>query len=127
MFSRLGFIRKGSGNRDETGFLKVVSENYPLYEAVRIVEKENEPDAAETILQPGTVWADPELFRELDIRPGERVRAENGFFSMTQRIVMEPDRGISFIHFAPFIVMSLPHLKKRVGPTRIAHPVSSAF
>ena len=111
MFPRLDFIRKGSGNREETSFLKVVSENYPLYGAVRIVEK-NEPDAAETILQPGTVWANPELFRELDIWPSERVRAENGFLSVTQRIVAEPDRGISFIHFAPFIVMSLPDLKK---------------
>ena len=101
--------------------LKAVSENYPLRGAVRIAGEENDPGKkAATIPGPGTVWADPELLREAGIRPGDRVRIGNGFFRVTQRIVAEPDRGISFIHFAPRIMMSLLDLEK----TGLVQPAS---
>lgn len=101
--------------------LKAVSENYPLRGAVRIAGEENDPGKkAATIPGAGTVWADPELLREAGIRPDDRVRIGNGFFRVTQRIVTEPDRGISFIHFAPRIMMSLLDLEK----TGLVQPAS---
>ena len=95
----------GAG-KSELAALKVVSGGYPLRGALRLADG---PDAAETPVRglpaAGTAWVDANMLANLGVRVGEQVRLGDKDFTIAKVIVVEPDRGFSFVNLSPRVMI----------------------
>ncbi len=91
--------------------LKAVSPAYPLRGNVKISQQTGtQGEATRAIPAPGTVWADSNLLSALNVKVGEPLQIGEKQFVLTQVIANEPDRGASFMNFAPRVMMALSDL-----------------
>ncbi len=91
--------------------VKAVSQAYPLRGALRIKPR---VDAAEELAQGGpargTVWVDAQLLQALHLNLGDALQLGDAVFTVERVIILEPDRGMAFINFAPRVMLSLADL-----------------
>ena len=95
--------------------VKAVSEHYPLRGKLKLT---TDPlQAADSIgvptgatPAPGTVWVDAALLPSLKVGVGGQIRLGDKPFLVTQLIAAEPDRGASFLNFAPRVMLPLSDL-----------------
>lgn len=59
---------------------------------------------------PGTVWVDQAVLSALNIKLGKQVKLGNGLFTLSRIIKNEPDRGSSYINFAPRVMLAMSDL-----------------
>ncbi len=78
--------------------LKAVSPNYPLRGKVTLAQEVG-------ALSLGEVWIDPQLAKNLHIPLGASVSLGEKSFIVSNFIIKEPDRGASFMSFAPRVMM----------------------
>src|SRR5471032_465534 len=95
--------------------IKAVSPGYPLRGKLKITtdpaqaEQSQGAPAADTPA-PGTVWIDAGLLDGLRIHLGGAIKLGEKTFKVTQLIAAEPDRGASFLSFAPRVMLALSDL-----------------
>src|SRR5262245_38949592 len=95
-----------SGDEALLAAVKAVSEGYPLRGRLRIAPELNAPDGdARDIPAPGTVWLDARLMASLALKPGGAMELGRSRFRVGAVLTLEPDRGASFMNFAPRILM----------------------
>ncbi|WP_295992080.1 FtsX-like permease family protein [Rugamonas sp.] len=95
--------------------IKAVGPGYPLRGALKLT---TDPAQAEQSLgtvavgtpAPGTVWIDAGLLDGLKIRLGDDLKLGEKTFKVTRLIASEPDRGASFLSFAPRVMLALADL-----------------
>ena len=95
--------------------VKAVSEQYPLRGKLKL---STDPlQAADSVgvatsatPAPGTVWVDAGLLPTLKVALGGRIRLGDKQFLVAQLIAAEPDRGTSFLNFAPRVMLALSDL-----------------
>ena len=107
--------------RPQLASIKAVSDNYPLRGKLRVAERINGPDAAtDGTPAPGTVWGDAQLLLTLGVGTGATVELGESRFTVGRVITLEPDRGASFVNFAPRALIRLDALEA----TRLIQPAS---
>ena len=107
--------------RPQLAAIKAVSDNYPLRGRLRVAEQINGPDAAVTgTPAPGTVWGDAQLLLTLGVGIGASVELGESRLDVSRVITLEPDRGASFVNFAPRAMIRLDALEA----TRLIQPAS---
>ena len=95
--------------------IKAVGPGYPLRGKLKITtdavqaEQSQGTPAADTPA-PGTVWIDAGLLDGLKIHLGSAIQLGEKTFKVTQLIASEPDRGASFLSFAPRVMLALSDL-----------------
>ncbi|MES2901382.1 MAG: FtsX-like permease family protein [Pseudomonadota bacterium] len=95
--------------------IKAVSPGYPLRGQLKL---SLDPDQARQALgtptsaipAAGTVWVDPALLTTLKVDVGGSIKLGEKTFTVAQLIATEPDRGTSFVNFAPRVMLSTADL-----------------
>ena len=79
--------------------LKAVSHQYPLRGKMTLAQEGRG-------LLPGEIWLEPQLARNLKIQIGDQVLLGEKSFLVSNLIIKEPDRGATFMNFAPRAMIS---------------------
>src|SRR3989475_5941098 len=91
--------------------VKAVTPSYPLRGKLRIAPGLNAADAEIDAVPPrGTVWLDERMTAALNVPPGGAVELGRARFRVGAVLTLEPDRGVSFMNFAPRLMMRLDDL-----------------
>lgn len=110
-----------AGERSILVSLKAVEQGYPLRGAIRVATQPGAPDApAESIPARGEAWVDASLLSPLEINVGDRIELGDRSFRVTRLVTLEPDRGASFVNFAPRVLIALDDL----AATGLVQPAS---
>lgn len=110
-----------AGERSILVSLKAVEQGYPLRGSIRVASQPGGSDApAESIPGPGEAWVDASLLAPLGINVGERIDLGDESFRVTRLVTLEPDRGASFVNFAPRVMIRLDQL----AATGLVQPAS---
>src|SRR5712691_9570604 len=110
-----------AGNETLLAAVKAVTPGYPLRGKLRIAPGLNLPDADTDAVPPrGTVWLDERMMAALKVRPGDAIELGRARFRASAVLTLEPDRGVSFMNFAPRLMMRLDDLPA----TRLLQPGS---
>ncbi|OON60967.1 ABC transporter permease [Massilia sp. KIM] len=115
-FPSMAQAGEGEDSRAQLSSVKAVSPGYPLRGQLSITQ---DPDKAGSALgektratpEPGTVWVDANLLPALQAKVGDRIQLGDSTFRIAQLIAAEPDRGASFVNFAPRVMLALEDLK----------------
>ena len=100
-----------AGNETLLAAVKAVSPGYPLRGKLRIAPGLNAPDAdTDAVPSRGTVWLDERMMAALKIRRGDAIEVGRARFRVGAVLTLEPDRGVSFMNFAPRLMMRLEDL-----------------
>ena len=108
--------------------LKAVSEGYPLRGNMSLFKANaqqatwvnEEVITTREVPKPGTVWVDPPLLESLNLQLGDRLWLGDQDFQIAALIEREPDRGASFMNFAPRVMMH----QQDVAATGLVQPAS---
>lgn len=94
--------------------VKAVSADYPLRGGLTVTSLTPTPSAAGELVarapEPGTVWVDRALLQALGLSQGQQLQLGEKIFRIARVILIEPDRGTSFINFAPRAMVALEDL-----------------
>src|SRR5258706_93802 len=119
-----------SGHETLLAAVKAVTPGYPLRGKLRTAPGLNAPDAESGAVPPrGAVWLDERMMAALKIRPGDAMELGRARFRVAAVLTLEPDRGVSFMNFAPRLMMQLDDLPATglVQPgSRISYQVLAA-
>jgi len=97
-----------AGNEALLASVKAVSRGYPLRGKLRTAPGPNVPDAETSdVPERGTAWLDERLMAELKVKVGDSVALGDARFRIAAVLTREPDRGVSFMNFAPRLLMRL--------------------
>jgi len=86
--------------------LKAVESGYPLRGDLKI----DDAVVTKSIPNRGEVWVENSLLGALDIRLGDKLALGESDFKIAHIVVAEPDRGMSFLNFAPRVMMNAADL-----------------
>lgn len=107
--------------RPQLAAVKAVSEGYPLRGRLRTAAAPNTPDEATAgVPERGAVWTDAQLVQTLGTAVGSSVELGESAFAIRRVVTLEPDRGTSFVNFAPRALINLADLEA----TRLVQPAS---
>ncbi len=91
--------------------VKAVAPGYPLRGNLKITTAQGiDSVVTRDIPAAGTVWIDPTLLSGLHVKMGDAIRLGESIFTVGKLIDMEPDRGASFLSFAPRVMLPLSDL-----------------
>jgi len=91
--------------------VKAVTPGYPLRGKLRAAPALNAADAETTeVPPPGTVWLDERLTAALKVGTGDTIELGGARFRVAAVLTLEPDRGVSFMNFAPRLMMNIRDL-----------------
>src|SRR5258705_537941 len=100
-----------SGRETLLAAVKAVTPGYPLRGKLRIAPGLNTPDADTDAIPPrGVVWLEERMMAELKVRPDDMIELGRARFRVGAVLTLEPDRGVSFMNFAPRLMMRLEDL-----------------
>jgi putative ABC transport system permease protein len=100
-----------AGEQAQLASVKAVTLGYPLRGKLRIAAALNSPDAAATgVPDGGTAWLDERMMAALKVSPGEMIELGKTRFRIAAVLTLEPDRGVSFLNFAPRIMVRIDDL-----------------
>ncbi len=108
--------------------LKAVAEGYPLRGNLSLFKVNSQQASVVSddvmitreVPKPGTVWVDPALLEGLNLQLGDRLWLGDKDFQITALIEREPDRGASFMNFAPRVMLH----QQDVAATGLVQPAS---
>ncbi|MEN9996162.1 MAG: hypothetical protein RL462_938 [Pseudomonadota bacterium] len=108
--------------------LKAVAEGYPLRGNLSLFKVTSQQASVVSddvmitreVPKPGTVWVDPALLEGLNLQLGDRLWLGDKDFQITALIEREPDRGASFMNFAPRVMLH----QQDVSATGLVQPAS---
>ncbi|MDX1345561.1 MAG: FtsX-like permease family protein, partial [Sedimenticolaceae bacterium] len=100
-----------AGDQPKLVEAKAVSENYPLRGTLSVSDTLfGEEYQVESVPAAGEAWAEPKLFQELGLSPGDRVTLGEVTLTLTQILTYEPDRGGDFFSVAPRLLFNTEDL-----------------
>ena len=100
-----------AGDQPKLVEAKAVSRNYPLRGTLSVSDTLfGEEYRVETVPAAGEAWAEPKLFQELGLSPGDRVTLGEVTLTLTQILTYEPDRGGDFFSVAPRLLFNIEDL-----------------
>src|SRR5499433_1356796 len=86
--------------------VKAVTPGYPLRGKLRTAPELYAADAdAAEVPAAGSVWLDERMMTALKVKAGDAIELGQSRFSVAAVLTLEPDRGVSFMNFAPRILM----------------------
>jgi putative ABC transport system permease protein len=95
-----------AGGEAQLAAVKAVTPGYPLRGALRTAPGLNAPDADTSgVPASGSVWLDERMTAALKVKPGDTIELGRARFRVAAVLTLEPDRGVSFVNFAPRIMM----------------------
>ena len=103
--------------------VKATTAEYPLRGGLTVTADIAAPGADQVVSRGpdrGTVWVDRALLQGLGLDLGQSLQLGDQSFTVARIILVEPDRGASFINFAPRAMLSLEDLPA----TRLIQPGS---
>jgi putative ABC transport system permease protein len=101
--------------------LKVVEPGYPLRGSLRIAAAPDGVDApTRAIPASGEAWVDAPLLETLGLKLGDSLLMGNSRFRVASIIAVEPDRGASFMNFAPRVMIN----RADIAATGLIQPAS---
>lgn len=110
-FPSMAIAGEGEQASSQLASVKAVSPGYPLRGRVKIAAQPGGAEVAATdIPAPGTVWVDAALLQGLNLTVGAPMTLGDKTFRIAKVIVTEPDRGASFINFAPRAMLAFSDL-----------------
>jgi len=106
-FPSMGRAPDDKGGASRLVSVKAVSAQYPLRGSLTLDGGPGQPAAARGgAPERGTVWADPALLGALGLQVGDVLLLGDATLRISQRIVIEPDRGAGFSSFAPRVMLN---------------------
>jgi putative ABC transport system permease protein len=110
-FPSMAIAGEGDQAISQLAAIKAVSTGYPLRGNLKIAAQAD-ADGSVTREVPArdTVWVDSNLLSALHLSVGDRLKLGDKAFSIAKVIAVEPDRGASFMNFAPRVMLFLPDL-----------------
>src|SRR5256886_6631169 len=100
-----------AGNETLLAAVKAVSPGYPLRGKLRIAPGLNVPDSDTDAVPPrGMVWLDERMMAALKVGQGDAIEVGRARFRVGAVLTLEPDRGVSFMNFAPRLMVRLEDL-----------------
>src|SRR5438046_2408474 len=100
-----------AGNETLLAAVKAVSPGYPLRGKLRIAPGLNVPDSDTDAVPPrGMVWLDERMMAALKVGRGDAIEVGRARFRVGAVLTLEPDRGVSFMNFAPRLMVRLEDL-----------------
>jgi putative ABC transport system permease protein len=114
-FPSMAQAGEGDDSLAQLASIKAVSQGYPLRGQLKITQDPAQAGEAlgektSEIPAPGTVWVDPHILVTLKAGIGSVITVGDKRFTITQLIAAEPDRGASFVNFAPRVMLPLSDL-----------------
>ncbi|SFV12109.1 ABC transporter permease [Pseudoduganella namucuonensis] len=115
VFPSMAQAGEGEASQSQLASIKAVSDLYPLRGKLRVTTNPEQANdgygsPASDTPAPGTVWVDAGLLPALKVGVGDEIRLGERAFKITRLIAAEPDRGASFMNFAPRVMLQLPDL-----------------
>ncbi len=101
-----------SGEKSLLISLKAVTESYPLRGELIVSDGEVRQKGVASLLADGEAYVDPSILSRLDISHGDKFALGGRDFIAKAHIELEPDRGLSFVNFAPRIIIKNSDLLK---------------
>lgn len=115
VFPSMAQSGEGEASLAQLSSIKAVSKGYPLRGQLKITR--DPAQAGEALGErtgdtpaPGTVWVDPQILGALGTSVGGVITVGEKRFTIAQLIAAEPDRGASFVNFAPRVMMAMEDL-----------------
>ncbi|MFJ3057448.1 ABC transporter permease [Herbaspirillum sp. NPDC087042] len=105
VFPSMAQAGEGDAARSLLSSIKAVTPGYPLRGQLKLRGSDGSDRVAEGIPQPGTVWVDPQILSQLDLRVGDTLRLGDLPLRIAAVISVEPDRGSAFVNFAPRVML----------------------
>jgi putative ABC transport system permease protein len=110
-FPSMAIAGEGDNSLSQLSSIKAVSSGYPLRGNLKLAtDIEDQDVVTREIPVPGTVWVDAGLLPVLQVKTGDMLRLGDRSFRIAQVIAVEPDRGASFMNFAPRVMLNLADL-----------------
>lgn len=109
VFPSMAIAGSGENALSRLVSLKAVTVNYPLRGNLKLLKSDVEVLTKETPTS-NTAWVDPALLLALNLKTGDQIKLGDQQFSIAQVIATEPDRGASFMNFAPRVMISMSSL-----------------
>ncbi|RJG14510.1 ABC transporter permease, partial [Massilia cavernae] len=114
-FPSMAQAGEGEQSKAQLSAIKAVTKGYPLRGKVRLnTDPEQAAEArgiaTDRIPERGTVWVDPAILTMLGAKVGGTLTLGDKDFRIAQAIASEPDRGASFVNFAPRVMLAMDDL-----------------
>ena len=114
-FPSMAQAGEGEQSLSQLASIKAVSPGYPQRGKLKITTNPTEAQDAvgqptSQVPAPGTVWVDAAILSSLNAKLGDTLTLGDKAFAVTQLIASEPDRGASFLNFAPRVMLPLSDL-----------------
>jgi putative ABC transport system permease protein len=110
-FPSMAIAGEGDKAVSQLASIKAVSTGYPLRGSLKIAAAAGIGDTAtREVPAPGTVWVDANVLSALSVSLGGTLSLGDKSFKIANVISMEPDRGASFMNFAPRVMLPLSDL-----------------
>ncbi len=114
-FPSMAQAGEGEQSLSQLASIKAVSPGYPQRGKLKITTSASEAlDAVgkptDQVPAPGTLWVDAAILSALNAKLGDTLKLGEKRFTVTQLIASEPDRGASFLNFAPRVMLPLGDL-----------------
>ncbi len=108
VFPSMAIAGTGEQARSQLASVKAVTEAYPLRGNLRVALQ---ADATGVVTREtpavGTVWVDANLLNGLDLAIGQPLKLGDKIFTIAKILAVEPDRGASFMNFAPRVMLAM--------------------
>ena len=106
--------------------VKTVGADYPQRGSVQLVQSGAIPLRAgeRPSLARGEAWADPAVLTRLNLKLGDEIQLGQSTFRLSAQLLLEPDRGMSFMNFSPRLMVrheDLPGTGLVQPGSRISH------
>ncbi|HUL91420.1 MAG TPA: FtsX-like permease family protein [Burkholderiales bacterium] len=100
-----------AGDEAQLAAVKAVSQGYPLRGKLRTAPGLNAADGdADGVPPGGSVWLDERMMAALKLKGGDAIELGRARLRVAAVLTLEPDRGVSFMNFAPRIMMRVEDL-----------------
>ena len=114
-FPSMAQAGEGEQSLSQLASIKAVSPGYPQRGKLKITTNPSEAQDAvgrptDQVPAAGTLWVDAAILSSLNARLGDTLKLGDKAFTVTQLIASEPDRGASFLNFAPRVMLPLSDL-----------------
>lgn len=116
-FPSMASSGEGETAQSQLASIKAVTPGYPLRGSLKLLPEQGSVGSAGSktntsglatreIPAPGTVWIDPSLMAAQNLARGGQLKVGAATFTIAAVIASEPDRGASFMNFAPRVMLA---------------------
>ncbi len=109
-FPSMAIAGEGDRSTSQLASVKAVTPGYPLRGNLKITGPNGSDIVTQAIPEPGTVWVDAGMLTAQNIAVGDQLRLGDLAFRIANVIAIEPDRGTSFMNFAPRVMLNMSDL-----------------